>query len=56
MSSQPPERDSVAFANTIESDERSFIESQGRAVHGETRHQNIIVMKDDYYGEKDCDV
>lgn len=56
VSSQPPERDSVAFANTIESDERSFIESQGRAVHGETRHQNIIVMKDDYYGEKDCDV
>ena len=61
MPVQPPERDSVAFAHTLQSDEASSMDAQGQAAHEQRRHQNktddsVIVMKDDDNGEKECDV
>lgn len=57
-----PERDSVAFANFIEPKDKNLMAAQAKAVHGAQRHanrndeNNVLVIKDDYYDDKDCDV
>ena len=38
------------------------MDAQAKAVHGAQRHanrneeNNVLVIKDDYYGDKECDV
>lgn len=53
-----PERDSVAFANTIACNDRSLLDAQGRAVHGLHRSMTKtqadgLQIDDDYYSHKE---